>query len=106
MKTEIQKLYERIPASHCPNGCARCCINSVQMAREERARMGGYVYTDRCPYLTGSRCGVYADRPLVCRIYGASALLQCGDCVPERLLTEEETLALLRQYNRLRLAQE
>ncbi|MGI6744361.1 MAG: YkgJ family cysteine cluster protein [Eubacteriales bacterium] len=100
-KTPIQRLYDRIPKTRCKSGCFRCCINYVQMAKEERERMGGYEWNGRCPHLTSDgKCGVYDARPLVCRIYGASELLLCLDCECAEPLGEDETKSLLREYLR------
>ncbi len=105
-QTAIQRLYEEIPASRCKPGCHACCRNSVQMAAEERERMGGYVYDGLCGHLCGGVCAVYEDRPFVCRLYGASELLVCEDCVPERYLSAEETRRLVHRYTRLCAEQE
>jgi hypothetical protein len=40
----------------------------------------------RCPALSALNiCSIYADRPLVCRLYGADAALPCAHgCAPAR----------------------
>lgn len=99
--TPIQRLYDRVPETRCKDGCFRCCINSVQMASEERGRIGGYEWNGRCPHLTSDgKCGVYDARPLVCRLYGASELFFCPDCECAEPLSEEETRSMLREYLR------
>jgi hypothetical protein len=35
-------------------------------------------------------------------MFGVSALLECADCKPERILSEEETKNLFQQYLQLR----
>ncbi|MGI6202202.1 MAG: YkgJ family cysteine cluster protein [Eubacteriales bacterium] len=99
---EIRELYKRIPASKCKDGCDRCCHNIIQFTPSEEAMMGGYRWDGQCPHLKEGKCAVYDNRPLVCRIYGTSELFQCKDCTPERLLSEEETLEIMREYNRIR----
>ncbi|HPT84397.1 MAG TPA: hypothetical protein PK778_00160 [Bacillota bacterium] len=99
---EIKALYARIPSSTCKAGCDKCCRNIIQFSPSEEAMMGGYSFDGKCGHLSGGRCAVYENRPLVCRIYGTSELLVCEGCKPERLLSEEETLELLREYNKIR----
>lgn len=96
--TEIQKLYAQIPGNTCKPGCHACCINSIQMSREERERMGGYPYVDKCPHIVPEGCSAYPNRAFLCRLYGVSELFPCDDCVPERLLTAQETMELVHRY--------
>ena len=101
--TEIEKLYLLIPKSRCKDGCFECCTNIVQFAREEAERAGEYKYDGVCGFLgADKRCGVYENRPLVCRIYGASEILKCEDCEPERYLSEGETREIIRAYVRIK----
>ena len=103
---QIRKLYEKIPSSKCKDGCFRCCINTVQFTKSEERAMGGYRYAGQCPHLKNGKCSVYENRPLVCRLFGASILLQCEDCTPRRYLTEQETAAILRAYAQQRKEEE
>ena len=96
--TEIQKLYNKIPGNTCKPGCFDCCINSIQMAEEERLRMGGYDWEGRCPHITEKGCSAYPNRAFICRLYGVSELFPCSGCVPERLLTADETRELVHLY--------
>ena len=97
--TEIQKLYLQIPASSCREGCFECCTNMVQFAAEESERAGEYTYDGICGFLDeNKKCGIYNDRPLVCRIYGVSEILICEDCEPETLLNEFETRDIIKKY--------
>jgi len=101
--TEIQRLYLKIPASRCKDGCFECCTNIVQFAKEEAERAGEYKYDGVCPFLDeNKKCGVYQNRPLVCRIYGASEIMRCEDCAPERYLNEEETRAIIKEYAKIK----
>ena len=105
--TDIQKLYLRIPKSDCKDGCFECCTNIVQFAKEEAERAGEYEYDGVCSFLSDNKkCGVYENRPLVCRIYGASETMRCEDCVPERYLTGEETRDIIREYAKIKNIQE
>lgn len=103
---QIRKLYEKIPPSKCKDGCFRCCINTVQFLRSEEHAMGGYRYDGQCSHLKEGKCSVYENRPLVCRLFGASILLQCEDCTPRRYLTEQETAEILRAYAQQRKEEE
>ena len=43
-----------------------------------------------CLYLDHKRCSVYAERPLVCRMWGATRKMPCPfGCKPERWVTED-----------------
>ena len=106
-KTEIQKLYEKIPASVCKKGCFDCCSNVVQFAPEELARAGNYeLKNGKCVFLTEKGCSIYENRPFVCRLFGTSEIASCDGCAPERFLTKEETLALSGSYAKLKNQQE
>lgn len=107
--TKIQELYEKIPSFECIKGCYECCDNQIQYAKEEEIRAGGFDYKGSrlCPHIKDGCCSVYENRAFICRIYGASEMMPCPHgCRPERLLTEEETKALFKEYLRLRKEQE
>ena len=60
------------------------------------------LFNKPCPALRDKRCSVYSDRPLICRLYGATEVLRCPHgCEPERLLTRDEAAALLREADEL-----
>lgn len=94
-------IYLKIPNSKCKNGCFRCCTNMIQYTQKELKAMGGYDYDGICSHLSDGKCSIYENRPFVCRIYGTSEILKCDDCVPERFLSETETLELVHQYTLL-----
>ena len=74
------------PQAACTTGCAACCYQPVQVtlqeasviANETGARMQtlpawsnepGMQYVGRaCPFLQDSRCTIYAQRPMACRL--------------------------------------
>jgi len=68
--------------------------------------MGGYSWDGKCVHLVDGGCAVYENRPFVCRLFGASEVLQCDDCFADRYLTAEETSELVRQFVRLKTEQE
>lgn len=103
---KIEDLYKRIPASECKDGCFRCCTNMVQFSRSEEHAMGGYRYDGQCSHLKEGKCSVYENRPLVCRLFGTSEILQCEKCIPERYLTEKETMDIVHAYSLQRKEEE
>lgn len=104
--TAIQKLYRKIPCSSCKEGCFLCCTDLVQLAPEEKEHMGGYEYNGQCSHLENGKCTVYEKRPFVCRLYGASEMLFCEDCIPEGHLSINETKKLVGEYARIKNQQE
>ena len=101
-----KELYFKIPQSQCKKGCYKCCVNMIQYTPSEFKAVGGYEFKEKCSHLKDGKCTVYENRPFVCRIYGASELFKCEDCVPERMLSEEETLELVHQYVQLKKKEE
>lgn len=100
---------------NCLGLCADCC-GPVEGGRREMVRMAraGVRLPPRrdavlqmlrndgeysCPALVAGRCSVYAARPAVCRVFGASVDMICPyGCRPapgQRLLTSAETHAIL-----------
>ena len=80
----IQNLREQIPSFECVPGCHDCC-GPVTTSSEEMARLP--VKSDqqheaalaalRCPHLGDDGCQVYAERPLICRLFGTTPRLAC-----------------------------
>jgi len=80
----IEALRERIPTFRCVVGCHDCC-GPVTASSEEVARLP--VKTDEehdaalqelsCPYLGKHGCEVYAERPLICRLFGTTPRMPC-----------------------------
>ena len=97
----LRELYAFIPSSKCVDGCHACCHDLIQMSAEERDNMGGYEFTGSCIHLVDGHCDVYERRPLVCRLYGSSELLRCGDCESEGMLSEAGTKKILLLYKEI-----
>ena len=102
----IKNIYDKIPKSQCKNGCFKCCTNMIQFTPSELKAMGGYEYDGICSHLKDGKCSIYENRPFVCRIYGSSELFICENCVPERFLSEEETVDLVHEYTLLKRGEE
>lgn len=98
----IDAVYAAIPDVRCKGLCHRAC-GPIDMSEAEHARI-----TERhgsaptvlalqdperftllpnamtCSKLVDKRCSIYADRPLVCRLYGAVRELRCPHgCTPD-----------------------
>jgi Fe-S-cluster containining protein len=80
----LRFLRRRIPAFDCVPGCHDCC-GPVTASSVEMARLPEKTDTERaaaldalsCPHLGDSGCQVYAERPLVCRLFGTTPRLAC-----------------------------
>ena len=117
MDTELQKLYDQIPAiPDCDGRCWTSC-GPIGIADRERQRIrqAGYritpyeqamaeVDTYYCEALTrGKQCAVYEMRPMVCRLWGVVENLPCAyGCVPEGgYLSEAEGYRLIFESMRI-----
>lgn len=99
-----------IPSFACESGCHVCC-GPVHFSDAERARAATHrpllswtrkdgrwvptvaLETHRCPFLGESGCTIYADRPTICRLFGAVEDLRCPmGCGPKprRMLSQAE----------------
>lgn len=80
----IDDLRRRIPSFVCVVGCHDCC-GPVTASSEEMARLPvkSDAEHDRalaelsCPHLGAHGCEVYAERPLICRLFGTTPSLPC-----------------------------
>ena len=81
---KINRLRTKIPTFSCIKGCHDCC-GPVTLSSEEMARLP--VKSDAehdaalselsCPYLGTHGCEIYAERPLICRLFGTTPSLLC-----------------------------
>lgn len=110
-KTEaIRKLYDLLPDVECKGLCATTCTD-IDMSSHERwliehrhgvkIRSRDHVEIQRkgpkrCRALkTNNHCGVYEDRPLICRAFGSVAAMPCPyGCEPSRQMSDEEYEAI------------
>ena len=81
---KIRLLRTRIPSFECIPGCHDCC-GPVTTSSEEIARLpvkGNAAHEAAladlsCPHLGEAGCQVYAERPLICRLFGTTPRLAC-----------------------------
>lgn len=108
---ELRRLYRRVPNANCCGKCTESCYNVPAFESEpivaltdpkhvrHVSRANRFVILaeadGKCPHLIDGRCSQYENRPLVCRLYGASAPLLCPfGCKPDRLLSKHEADSL------------
>lgn len=107
-------LYDQVPDVGCKGLCQSAC-GPIDMAPREGARLRAAgveipATTRRhillhvtgkysCPALDADgRCEVYAKRPMICRLWGATETLRCPyGCAPERWLSDVDALDLIAQ---------
>lgn len=81
---KIDELRRRIPGFTCIVGCTDCC-GPVTASSEEVGRLPTRTEAEHeatlaelsCPYLGKHGCDVYAERPLICRLFGTTPRLLC-----------------------------
>ena len=81
---KIRSFRKHIPSFECRQGCHDCC-GPVTTSPEEMARLPVKSFADHaaalaelnCPYLGKNGCEVYAERPLICRLFGTTPKLAC-----------------------------
>ena len=81
---KVRFFREHIPSFECIPGCHDCC-GPVTTSAEEMAWLP--VKSDAehaaalaelsCPHLGDKGCQVYAERPLICRLFGTTPRLAC-----------------------------
>lgn len=108
LDARIEAIWARIPDAGCKGLCSDSCgpIGMSDAERDRIARRHGVTIrhaetkpgTLNCPALDGGRCSVYADRPAVCRSWGAVEALPCPHgCQPAAgRLTDAEAADVMR----------
>lgn len=95
---KLRAIYAQVPSTNCKGLCVEHC-NSIGMTPQEQQRIrvrtglnlprfGAFGTHDDpdalCPALTSGRCSIYNDRPLICRLWGATDSMPCEHgCVPD-----------------------
>ncbi len=81
---KVRFFRTRIPDFECIPGCHDCCgpvtTSTVEMARlpvKTEAEHAAALAELNCPHLGERGCTVYAERPLICRLFGTTPRLAC-----------------------------
>lgn len=110
MNRELEQLYAQIPRLDCKGLCPSSCgpIECSERERELIERQAGkpldVTAALSCSMLTDDgRCSVYAQRPMLCRLWGAVERMKCPwGCKPDPgYLTDEQGGRLLRESLRI-----
>lgn len=105
MSEQIVRFFrERIPAFTCKPGCHDCC-GPVAASSWEVEQMGPPPPKKRaqeleCAFLGPDGCTVYAERPLLCRVFGTVPRLPCPHGQRPLVLLDGQTEAELNQFFR------
>lgn len=94
----IESLRDKIPTFRCIVGCHDCC-GPVTASSEEVARLPVKTASEHeralselsCPYLGSSGCEVYAERPLICRLFGTSPRMPCPNGMRPVYMVDDAT---------------
>ena len=88
----LEVLYAQVPRLACKGLCHASC-GPIGMSAAEEARIGPVDVkpgTLECEKLVLGRCSIYAQRPMICRLWGVTEEMPCPHgCIPERVLTHE-----------------
>jgi hypothetical protein len=99
-EVEVRHLWNQVPSVGCKGLCVESCGPILETDAEAaiHARKGIEIGFDRetltCDQLRFGRCGIYDERPLVCRLWGAIPDMPCPfGCEPS--LSSEQGQALM-----------
>ncbi len=80
----IARLRAEIPSFECVPGCHDCCgpvtTSSEEMSRlpvKSNAEHDAALAELKCVHLGPNGCEVYAERPLICRLFGTTPNMPC-----------------------------
>ena len=106
----LDRIYREIPGGFCKGLCQEAC-GPCSMTKAEMDRCVAHAEPVRnpsdelqCPFLNpeNGRCRVYAVRPIVCRIYGASKAIPCPHgCRPSKMLSPRQARKLMARVRAL-----
>ncbi|MBZ0070784.1 MAG: YkgJ family cysteine cluster protein [Gammaproteobacteria bacterium] len=90
----IARLRVHIPSFECVPGCRDCCgpvtTSSEEMSRlpvKSAAEHEAALNDLNCVHLGSNGCEVYAERPLICRLFGTTPRMACPNGRrPERMV--------------------
>ena len=110
MTDTLAAIYAAVPDANCKGLCQRACgpvLMSQAEARIIMAKHGSapdfHRETLTCTNLVGGKCSIYADRPLICRLYGTTRGLMCQHgCGPsDGFLPNRKASALVHRAEKL-----
>lgn len=98
----IKRLRKAIPVMNCKSGCHDCC-GPIMFSKWERNRVPKLkVSVVDCPYLKNDGCSIYDERPIICRLFGATVevpQIMCPHgCKPSKPLTKIEAGNIMSEY--------
>lgn len=102
---KIKFFRTRIPAFECIPGCHDCC-GPVTTSTEEMARLPVKSEAEHdaaladlsCPHLGENGCEVYAERPLICRLFGTTLQLACPNGRRPAVMIDPRVEQQIHQY--------
>lgn len=107
--TLVAAIYSQVPEVNCKGLCQQACgpigcsgIEAVALQDAGHALPRTVNHPTQgaltCSHLSPEgRCRIYEQRPLVCRLFGATPAMRCPHgCRPQRFLQEGESRELLR----------
>ena len=104
---KIRFFRRRIPEFECIPGCHDCCgpvtASSAELARlpvKSDAEHADALDDWRCPYLGERGCEVYAERPLICRLFGTTPHLRCPHGRHPDMMIAPDIEARIHRYQR------
>lgn len=104
----MEAVYARVPRIACRRLCIAAC-GPINYSRLEAKRIEKRTHrlpladdSLTCNMLELGSCSVYDIRPLICRLFGVVDIMRCPHgCRPDRLLSDAEAKALLREAARI-----
>ena len=98
MDRKLEIIYNQIPKFKCIPGCTDCCgpvpFSKTEWDQIDDKRVWNVL---KCPYANDG-CDIYEHRPLMCRLFGTTAILECPHgCRPPFLLRETVARSYLYQ---------
>ena len=107
-KRKLHEVYATVPTIDCQGKCTDYCgaIGMEKGELEEMKKASGSepnVTKDlTCNYLENGRCSIYADRPLICRIWGVIEDFSCPHgCRMTRKLAPTEIINLFAKVKKI-----
>jgi Fe-S-cluster containining protein len=108
MIDSLPRIYSEVPSIVCQRKCQQAC-GPILMSEVELVRISSvgtpptpHPETLACSKLRGGECSIYSIRPLICRLWGVAAGMECPwGCRPERKLSRKAAYGLIDRAERL-----